>query len=137
MKTIFVPVGGTANDEAVFETAYAAARLFLAHLAFFHVRIDAGEAALWTPHAGFARGAGLRSTLQRLEHDAEANATAANHRFATLCRSRGIEITDTPGRAATSAPAGGAKPETRFGTRCFTFTTRSRWPQHQATLARD
>lgn len=100
MKTIFVPVGGTAHDEAVFETAYAAARLLVAHLAFFHIHIGAAEAALWTPHAGFAQGAGLRSTLQRLKHDAEARTTTAKHQFDALCRSHGIAITDVPGCSA-------------------------------------
>ena len=96
MRTIFVPVGGAASDETVFETAHVAAHLFLAHLAFFHVRIGAGEAALWTPHAGFARGAGLRATLQRLEHDANSRSAAARHRFTTLCSSRGVALTDAP-----------------------------------------
>lgn len=100
MKTIFVPVGGAASDEAVFETAHLAARLLLAHLAFFHVRIGAGEAALWTPHAGFARGAGLRATLQRLEQNADSRTAAAKHRFTMLCGGRGIAITDTPEHSA-------------------------------------
>src|SRR3954465_7146533 len=100
MKTIFVPVGGAASDDAVLETAHAAARLLVAHLAFCHVRISAAEAALWAPHAGFARGAGLRHTLQRLAHHSEYRRWAAGHRGATLCGERGIAIADIPDRAA-------------------------------------
>ena len=99
MKTILVPVGGAASDEAVFETAHAAARLLVAHLAFYHVRIDATEAALWTPHAGFARGAGLHATLQRLALDADCRNAAAAHRVSMLCGDRGIAMSDAPARS--------------------------------------
>jgi nucleotide-binding universal stress UspA family protein len=96
MKTIFVPVGGTADDEAVFETAHAAAQLLLAHLAFCHIHIGAGEAALWTPHAGFARGAGLRATLQRLAQEGNSRSAAAERHVTALCGGRGIAITESP-----------------------------------------
>lgn len=96
MKTIFVPVGGTADDRVVFETAHAAARLLCAHLAFCHIRIGAGEAALWTPHADFARGAGLRATLRRLTEEAEFRGVAAERHVTALCSGRGIAMTGTP-----------------------------------------
>jgi nucleotide-binding universal stress UspA family protein len=103
MKTIFVPVGGTADDEAVFETAHALARLLLAHLSFCHIHIDAGEAALWTPHADFARGAGLRATLRRLTEDADSRSAAAERHVAALCGGQGIAITDAPASMASGA----------------------------------
>jgi len=45
IKTILVPTGGSDTDFVVFETALAVAQLFRAHLEFFQVRVDAGEAA--------------------------------------------------------------------------------------------
>jgi nucleotide-binding universal stress UspA family protein len=100
VKTILVPVGGTTADQVVFETAHAAARPFHAHLEFFHVRIGAAEAALTTPHAGFARGAALPAMLHKLASDAEARATSAKHGFTAFCRSQAIEIADAPSPSA-------------------------------------
>lgn len=96
MKTILVPVGGTAADQVVFEAAHAAARPLHAHLEFFHVRISAGEAALTMPHAAFARGAALPAMLHKLADEAEVRAASAKRGFAAFCSSEAIEITDEP-----------------------------------------
>jgi hypothetical protein len=66
IKTILVPAGGSASDHSVFETALAAGAPFAAHLDFYHVIVDACEAAENTPHVGFAMGAGLLNTLTEL-----------------------------------------------------------------------
>jgi hypothetical protein len=89
LKTILVPVGGTAADQVVFETAHAAAQLFHAHLEFFHVRIGAGEAAVSTPHAEFAQGAALRAMLDRLASDAATRAASTKRGFTAFCSKAG------------------------------------------------
>ena len=76
IKTILVPASGSDTDAVVFETALAAARPCRAHLAFFHVRVNSGDALRYTPHAAFARGQGLRNALQELRHDAESRSEA-------------------------------------------------------------
>lgn len=100
MKTILVQVGGGDTDQTVFETALQAARPFSAHLAFFHVRIDAGEAALWTPHAEFAQGPALRDCLDRLRSRAQARAVAAKRHVEAFCAERRLDIADMPRASA-------------------------------------
>jgi hypothetical protein len=77
VKTILVPTSGSETDAVVFETALAAARPCQAHLEFFHVRVSAGEALRYTPHASFARGKALRGTLRELREDSEKRWEAA------------------------------------------------------------
>jgi hypothetical protein len=67
MKNILVLAGGGTSDEPVLDAAFSLARPLGAHLEFFHGQIDPGEAALWKPHAEFARGAAMREMIQRLE----------------------------------------------------------------------
>jgi len=85
MKTILVLAGGREADASVFDAALAIANPLQAHLEFLHVRISAGEAAVYTPHVDFARGAGLRSALARLDDRAAAESRAALDRFKKLC----------------------------------------------------
>jgi hypothetical protein len=63
MKIILVLAGGGDSDEAVFATALGVAQPLGAHLEFLHVQVDPGEAALWQPHAEFARGQAMREML--------------------------------------------------------------------------
>ncbi len=104
MKSILVPVGGSDRDEAVFQTALAAARPLSAHLDFFHVRISAGAAAVHTPHIEFARGAGLRHAMAELRADAETRSAAARHHVDEFCQRSYVAIVDEPdARSAVSA----------------------------------
>jgi nucleotide-binding universal stress UspA family protein len=96
MKTILVLTGGGETDETVFETAFAAAAPFAAHLEFMHVRVSPGDAAPFTPHVDFARGPALRDAMDRLEAEAQARSVAAARRFRQFCEERAIEVTDTP-----------------------------------------
>ncbi len=63
MKSFLVPVGGSATDGPLFETALAAARPFSGHLQFVHVHVGIGEAAANTPHTEFAMGPALSNAL--------------------------------------------------------------------------
>jgi nucleotide-binding universal stress UspA family protein len=97
LKTILVPVAGSEIDEVVFETALAAARPFAAHLEFFHVHVDAAEAARYRPHFEFARGSAIAGALQFLEAEAETRSAQALRLFQAFCPRNDIELTDRPG----------------------------------------
>ena len=96
MKTILVTAGGSTTDRAVFATALAAARPLAAHLEFFHVRITAEEAALFTPHVEFARGPAIRDAIARLRDEEITRSAAALLHFRTLCKEENIEVVDVP-----------------------------------------
>ena len=96
IKTILVSTGGSDTDFVVFETALAVARLFGAHLEFFHVRIDAAEALRYSPHATFARGQGLRNALDYRKQESQARYRTGKQHFDEFCRRYGLKITDTP-----------------------------------------
>ena len=105
MKTILVLAGGREADASVFDAALAIAKPLQAHLEFLHVRISAGEAAAYTPHVDFARGAGLRSALARLEDRAVADSRAALDRFEELREKGLIEVAIGPRDAKGDAVA--------------------------------
>ena len=92
MKTILVLFGGGDRDQMIFETAVAAARPLSAHLDFLHIQVGAGEAARHTG-AEFARGAGLRDALDKLDTKARSSSEVAASNFRDLCMRC---ICDTP-----------------------------------------
>lgn len=96
MKSILVPVGGSEHDEAVFQTALAAARPLSAHLDFFHVHIGAGEAAAHTPHVDFAMGPALLHALTALDVEAEARSALARRHVQEFCARSGVVMSDKP-----------------------------------------
>jgi len=96
IKTILVPTGGGSSDSAVFDTALAAARLFSAHLDFCHVRIEAGEALRYVPHAGFARGAALREALDTLGAEGRARSVSAARHMQDFCAREQVMLADAP-----------------------------------------
>ena len=100
MKSILVPVGGGGRDEAVFQTALAAARPLSAHLDFFHVRIGPGEAAAHVPHVDFAMGAGLRHALTELHVEADTRSARARRQVEDFCKRSGVAMVDEPGIAS-------------------------------------
>lgn len=96
IKTILVPVSGGSTDRVVFDTALAAARLFSAHIDFCHVRIEAGEALRYVPHAGFASGAALREALETLGAQGEGRSLAAVRHIEDFCLREKIMLADMP-----------------------------------------
>ena len=96
IKTILVPAGGSESDRRIFDTALAAAKRFAAHLDFYHVIVDACEAAENTPHVGFAMGAGLVNTLTELRSEEQARLSTARDQVETFCRQHGIVIREKP-----------------------------------------
>lgn len=96
MKNILVSAGGGDSDQAVFATALGVAQPLGAHLEFFHVQVDPGEAALWQPHAEFARGPAMREMIQRLETECVMRTAVARDKFAQFRELHGISITNEP-----------------------------------------
>jgi nucleotide-binding universal stress UspA family protein len=96
IKTILVPTSGGSTDRVVFDTALAAARLFSAHIDFCHVRIEAGEALRYVPHAGFASGAALREALDTLGAEGRARSVAAVRLIEEFCLREKIVLADVP-----------------------------------------
>ncbi len=96
IKSILVPTSGGDADRVVFDTALAAARLFSAHIDFCHVRIEAGEALRYVPHAGFASGAALRDALDTLGAEGRARSVAVVRLIEEFCRREKILLADAP-----------------------------------------
>src|SRR5215467_6936098 len=96
MRSILVPVGGSETDLSLFETALAAARPISGHLQFVHVHIDAGEAAVHTPHFGFAMGPALANALKALEISARTRSADARQHFSDFCLRSCVEVRDVP-----------------------------------------
>jgi nucleotide-binding universal stress UspA family protein len=96
IKTILVPTSGCNTDRVVFDTALAAARLFSAHIDFCHVRLEAGEALRYIPHAGFASGAALREALDTLGAEGRARSVTAVRLIEEFCLREKVVLTDVP-----------------------------------------
>ncbi len=96
MKSILVPTGGSDTDEPLFATALAAARPFSAHLQFVHIRINPGQAAVYTPHVEFASGAALVDALGQLQTQAEMRSAGAARHVREFCAQSGVDIVDVP-----------------------------------------
>jgi nucleotide-binding universal stress UspA family protein len=92
IKTILVPAGGSESDHGIFETALVAAAPFAAHLDFYHVIVEAGEAAANIPHAGFAMGAGLVNALAELRTEERTRWRAARDHVESFCHHNGIAL---------------------------------------------
>ena len=103
MRTILVLADGHSMDKTVFNTALAAARLLGAHLEFLHVRVGAGDAAVYTPNVQFASGAALLAAFNSLNDDAKARSSAALHHFEELCEREAIEIAVNPRKRKSSS----------------------------------
>jgi len=100
MKSILVPTGGSNTDNSVFETAFAAARLFSAHLQFVHIRLSPAQAAAYTPGFEFAMGSGaLRDELSLLRTEADHRSKAAARHVHDFCSRAMIDIVDAPSSA--------------------------------------
>src|SRR5205814_9712355 len=96
MKNILVLAGGGNSDQAVSGAAFSVAEPLGAHLEFFHVQVDPGEAALWQPHAEFARGPAARAMMKRLEAECVMRTAVARDDFAQFCEVHEISVTEQP-----------------------------------------
>lgn len=96
IRTILVPASGSEKDSVAFKTALAAARLYSAHLNFYHTHIGAGEALAYSEHARFARGKGLRNALDQLGATHERRAMLARRHVTDFCSQFDIAMTNVP-----------------------------------------
>ncbi|HLG81037.1 MAG TPA: universal stress protein [Bradyrhizobium sp.] len=101
MKSILVPIGGSGSDEALLETALAAARPVAAHLHFLHIRIGVGQAAQYTPHVSFASGPALQDALEDLDTQSRSRSTKAFQHVHEFCARMGVTVCEGPARAKT------------------------------------
>lgn len=92
MRTIMVPARGSEAEESVFETALAAAKPLDAHLDFYHIKMDVGEAAANAPYVGFAMGSGLAHALDELQAEQNTRSFAARDHVAKFCRRHGVPL---------------------------------------------
>jgi nucleotide-binding universal stress UspA family protein len=96
IKTILVPTSGSDVDDAVFDTALAAARLFAAHLDFCHVRLGATDLLRHEPHAGFAVGPALREALRNASARNTARSARAAEHVREFCARERVAMVDVP-----------------------------------------
>jgi nucleotide-binding universal stress UspA family protein len=91
-------------------------------LNFIHVHIGPGEAALNSPHTGFAMGPALSGALQELDTKAQTRSELAARHFREFCARAMVEIRDAPeGTGAVTASwheeSGSALPRILFHAR--------------------
>jgi nucleotide-binding universal stress UspA family protein len=101
IKTILVPASGSSTDDTVFATALAAAQPLSAHLAFYHVRLSAIEAAERAPQAEFCAGGSLPVALNALrEVESDLSQAAAAH-VQSFCSRHSVPMRETPEQPGT------------------------------------
>ena len=104
IKTILVPVTGSACDEPAFAAAFAAAQRFAAHIDFLHVCIDPVEVALaMTSEVGGATL--LDGLIEQLERDTREREAKAHRLFETFCTRQGLPTAGAPSDAAAPGPS--------------------------------
>jgi nucleotide-binding universal stress UspA family protein len=105
MRNILVLAGGGDSDRTVFATALAAAQPLAAHLEFFPIQLHPMEAAVWQPHAEFARGAAMRDVMQKLDARLVMRTAEARDHFCQFCEQRGLVVADQrhPGNGVTAS----------------------------------
>jgi len=96
IKAILVPSSGSETDFVVFSTALASARLYGAHLHFYHVHVSAGEALGHSEHGRFARGAGLKNALHELTETHAQRLMLAHRHVTEFCSQHEIAMTERP-----------------------------------------
>jgi nucleotide-binding universal stress UspA family protein len=101
IKTILVPMSGSATDTRVFSAALSVARPLAAHLEFFHVRLSACEAAIRTRHVEYCVGPAIKSALHALEQDQIERSETAIEQAEAFCAIEGISFRDSPSVKAT------------------------------------
>jgi len=90
MKTFLVLIEGNAADLAVLESAFTLAKTMNGHVDALHVSLAASDAAEYAPNSDFARGDGLRNSLQTLHARAETSANTARQAFVACCERYGV-----------------------------------------------
>jgi len=103
-KYILVPATGAETDAPVFATAVAVARLFAAHLAFLHVRVDVQQVLLAMAVADMGGGGvGYDRIIESLERDVASRQRQAEQAFHAFCERERLAVPGAPSDALPSA----------------------------------
>ena len=103
IKTILVPVTGSAADNAAFAAAAAVAKPLSAHINFLHVRIDAAAVAVTMASEG-GGSTMVGGLVERLDAEADKREKEARQSFERFCAQEGLAVAETPpGPAGPSA----------------------------------
>ena len=104
IRTILVPSTGNDSDRTVLASALAVARQFGAHVDVLHSRVDA--LSIGSMVSAEATSAKLIADLiERIETEADEREQRAKQLFESFCRGEGLEISETPGGAASVSAA--------------------------------
>jgi nucleotide-binding universal stress UspA family protein len=103
IRYILVPATGRGIDRAVFETALAVARMFAAHLAFLHVRVDVKTDIAVLAYGDVIAASGLAEMEDMMEREAASREQAAMQGFRDFCTREQLPILEAPASPALSA----------------------------------
>ncbi|MDX2201583.1 MAG: universal stress protein [Hyphomicrobiaceae bacterium] len=92
MKTILVPVAGSAADAGVLSAANVLSRALGAHLDCLHIKVDPAAAALNTPHIGSTRGAAVAGAFRELRERSSRRLAAAAEHVKAFCAEHEIPL---------------------------------------------
>lgn len=94
-KIILLPMSGTSADTDTLDLAFAAGRLFNAHLVALHVRPEVRDiAGLAASDAGTS--AAIGTMIDRMEADPDQREQPASETWRAFCEQNGIAITEIP-----------------------------------------
>lgn len=96
IKKILVPASGSNTDSVVFAAGLAAARLYDAHLEFYHVHISPGEALAQSEHARYLRGRALHDAVSELSDNYLWRSALAERHVQEFCSGFSIRMTHHP-----------------------------------------
>jgi nucleotide-binding universal stress UspA family protein len=97
IKTILVPLSGTASDEAALSAALQLSETFVAHIECIRVAPDIGQLAARSVQPDFDEdGSSGSDTLPTLQRDVEQASTRAKAHFDAICHSKLAARSDAP-----------------------------------------
>lgn len=101
IKTIMVPVGGSASGDAALAVAADLAKRFGAHIEALYALRNPTDVA---PFAAEGVPASmLKSIIDSARKNIQAEAVGCKQRFADFCKANGIPLADKPGRKAAAS----------------------------------
>jgi hypothetical protein len=96
LKTILVPLSGTAGDGSLLELAYLAAQRFGSHLQCLYVRLDPRDMISGTASIGMGMPLITPELWTAIEGDEKSRKSFARSTFDAFCANNGVKETDVP-----------------------------------------
>lgn len=103
IRYILVPAAGSETDRPVFATALAVARMFAAHLAFLHVRVDVKADLAVLAYGDAGAGSALAEMENMMEREATSREQTAMRGFRDFCTQEQLPISEAPVSPGVSA----------------------------------